>query len=240
MKELVFEPEVSEAARRVLLIEDESALARTLADMLQSQGYVVEKREDGAEGLEAASKGFFDLILLDVMLPSMDGYEVCRNLRRRGVDTPVLMLTARGEVKDKVVGFKTGADDYMAKPFDTEELQLRIDAMIRRATRAMDEDLRNYEVGGQRVDFARGRIIRGSETIALSDQESRLLQYFVENRRKVFSRDTLLKDVWGYKAVPTTRTVDVHIVWLRQKIEENPKKPRYIVTIHGQGYRFDG
>ena len=240
MKELVFEPEVSEAAHRILLIEDESTLARTLADMLQSQGYVVDRRADGAEGLEAASEGFFDLILLDVMLPSMDGYEVCRNLRRRGVDTPVLMLTARGEVRDKIVGFKTGADDYMAKPFDTEELQLRIDALIRRASRAMDENLRTYEFGGLRVDFARGRIIRGSETIGLSDQESRLLEYFVENRRKVISRDTLLKEVWGYKAVPTTRTVDVHIVWLRQKIEENPKKPRYIVTLHGQGYRFDG
>ena len=240
MKELVFEPGVSEATRRVLLIEDETALARTLGDMLESQGYVVEKCEDGAEGLEAATQECFDLILLDVMLPSMDGYGVCRNLRRRGVDTPVLMLTARGEVRDKVVGFKTGADDYLAKPFDTEELQLRIDALIRRTSRAMDEDLRTYEFGNLRVDFARGRISRGDETIELSDQESRLLQYFVENRRKVISRDTLLKDVWGYKAVPTTRTVDVHIVWLRQKIEEDSKKPRYIVTVHGQGYRFDG
>ena len=236
----MFEPKGGEATRRVLLIEDEAALARTLGDMIESQGYIVEKREDGAEGLEAATHECFDLVLLDVMLPSMDGFEVCRNLRRRGVDTPVLMLTARGEVRDKVVGFKTGADDYMGKPFDTEELQLRIDALIRRASRAIDEDLRTYEFGNLRVDFARGRIIRRGETTELSDQESRLLQYFVENRRKVISRDTLLKDVWGYKAVPTTRTVDVHIVGLRQKIEENPKKPHYIVTVQGQGYRFDG
>jgi two-component system alkaline phosphatase synthesis response regulator PhoP len=224
---------------KVLLVEDEPSLARTLGDLLRSQGYQVEMRSDGTEGLEAGSGEAFDLILLDLMLPSMNGFDVCRNLRRRGVNTPVLMLSARSEVADKVVGFKSGADDYVTKPFDTDEFQARMEALLRRTSRSMSDEW-SYEFGDVKVDFRRGRIVRDNRVVPLFDQECRLLRYFVEHRGQVLSRDTLLTEVWNYKAVPMTRTVDVHIVWLRQKVEADPKNPQFIRTVHGKGYRFDG
>ena len=239
MKELAFEPTAYSTPPRVLLIEDEPALTRTLGDLLRSQGYEVEMRSDGREGLEAGATEAFDLILLDLMLPSMNGFDVCRNLRGRGVDTPVLMLTARSEVADKVVGFKTGSDDYLTKPFDTEELEARMEALLRRTSRKVT-DKWSYEFGDVKVDFRKGRIVSDDRVVDLFDQECRLLRYFVEHRRQVLSRDILLTEVWDYKAVPMTRTVDVHVVWLRQKVEADPKNPQFIVTVHGKGYRFDG
>lgn len=239
MKELAFEPILPSRTPRVLLVEDEPSLARTLGDFLRSQGYEVDMRSDGAEGLEAGTDEAFDLILLDLMLPSMNGFDVCRNLRGRGVDTPVLMLTARSDVGDKVVGFKSGADDYVTKPFETAELQARMEALLRRSAKHVTDEW-SYEFGDVKVDFRKGRIVRDNRVVDLFDQECRLLRYFVEHRRQVLSRDTLLTEVWNYKAVPMTRTVDVHIVWLRQKVEADPKNPQFIKTVHGKGYRFDG
>jgi two-component system alkaline phosphatase synthesis response regulator PhoP len=226
--------------RRLLIVEDEAVLARTLADMLRAEGYEVEVRADGRQGFEAAIAGAYDLVLLDVMLPFMDGFEVAEALRRKGVGTPILMLTARDELNDKVTGLKSGADDYLTKPFEADELLARIEALLRRTSPKAGEDLRHFDFGGMRADFVNNRLIRKDQTIDLPDQESRLLRYFAEHRGEVVSRETLLKDVWDYTAVPFTRTVDVHVSWLRQKIEADPKDPRFIVTVHGRGYRFEG
>ena len=229
-----------ETRQRVFLGEDEPALARVLSDMLAGNGYDVESCADGQEALNSANDRSYDLIVLDVMLPSLDGFEVAARLRRSGTDTPILMLTARDELSDKVMGLKSGADDYLTKPFEAEELLARIEALLRRASRDLGSDLRTHDFGGMRIDFTRRKIIRDGETVDLSDQESSLLRYLIENRGKVVSRDTLLKEVWGYDTVPITRTVDVHIAWLRQKIEADAKSPRFIVTVHGKGYRFEG
>lgn len=230
----------AETRLRILLVEDEPSLARTLADLLGGSGYEVETCGDGEAALRIANERAYDLILLDVMLPSLDGFEVASGLRRRGVDTPILMLTARDELSDKVMGLKSGADDYVTKPFEAEELLARIEALLRRTSRELGSELRSYDFGGMRVDFTKRKVIRENETADLSDQESRLLRYLIENRGQVVSRDTLLKEVWGYDTVPITRTVDVHIAWLRQKVEADPRSPRFIVTVHGKGYRFDG
>jgi two-component system, OmpR family, alkaline phosphatase synthesis response regulator PhoP len=233
-------PETSTSHRRVLIIEDERVLARTLRDMLMAAGYEVDTREDGRLGFEAATAGAYDLILLDVMLPSMDGFEVAETLRRKGVATPILMLTARDDLDDKVSGLKSGADDYLTKPFEVDELMARIEALLRRTSPKAGGELRQFDFGGMRADFINNRLIRKDKTVDLPDQESRLLRYFAEHRGEVVSRETLLKEVWDYKAVPFTRTVDVHVSWLRQKIEADPKDPRFIVTVHGRGYRFEG
>lgn len=225
---------------RILLVEDEASLARAVGDMLRASGYDVEVSGDGALALKAANERSYDLIVLDVMLPSMDGFHVASELRRRGNNTPILMLTARDETEDKVGGLRAGADDYLTKPFEADELLARIEALMRRSARQSGPGLRTYDFGGMRVDFTKGRLIRDEKTTDLSEQECRLLQYLVENRSDVVSRDTLLREVWGYDTVPITRTVDVHIAWLRQKIEADPKQPRFIVTVHGRGYRFDG
>lgn len=232
--------ELSPAHRRVLIVEDEKVLARTLRDMLRAKGYEVETCGDGKEGADAAAAGAYDLILLDVMLPSMDGFEVAETLRRKGVGTPILMLTARDDLNDKVSGLKSGADDYLTKPFEADELLARIEALLRRTSPKAGSELRHFDFGGMRADFVNNRLIRKDKTIDLPDQESRLLRYFAEHRGEVVSRETLLRDVWDYKAVPFTRTVDVHVSWLRQKIEADPKDPRFIVTVHGRGYRFEG
>ena len=229
-----------ETRQRVFLVEDELALARALSDMLAGNGYDVESCADGQEALNSAKDRSYDLIVLDVMLPSLDGFEIAARLRRSGTDTPILMLTARDELSDKVMGLKSGADDYLTKPFEAEELLARIEALLRRASRDLGSDLRIHDFGGMRIDFTRRKIIRDGETVDLSDQESSLLWYLIENRGEVVSRDTLLKEVWGYDTVPITRTVDVHIAWLRQKIEADAKSPRFIVTVHGKGYRFEG
>jgi len=223
---------------RILLVEDEPNLRRTLTDLLRSDGYLVESSGDGVEGQELATKNPFDLIILDVMLPSRDGFEVCRRLRENGVNTPVLMLTARNELNNKVQGFKAGSDDYLTKPFETPELEARIEALLRRASRGARNQLKSYDFDGIHVDFARSELTKNGKSTALGEREARLLRYLIERKGTILSRDELLQEVWGYKSIPLTRTVDVHIAWLRQKIEDDPKNPRHIVTVHGQGYRF--
>ena len=223
---------------KILIIEDEAALVRILTDLLVRRGYEVQASFNGEDGLRNAASGKYDLIVLDVMLPRMDGFEVCRNLRKSGIRIPILMLTARGETFDKVTGFEGGADDYVTKPYDPDELLARIGALLRRASQTELEELRTFDFDGKRIDFVKSQLTRGKETIELSERESRLLRFFIQHRGEIVTRETLLHEVWGYQAVPFTRTVDVHIVWLRQKIEDDPRNPRHILTVHGQGYRF--
>jgi two-component system alkaline phosphatase synthesis response regulator PhoP len=225
--------------RRVLVVEDEPALVLTLSDRLRSEGHEVAVETDGDAAFEAARAGSFDLIVLDLALPGRSGLDVCRDLRREGVDTPILMLTARAELTDKVVGLKLGADDYLTKPFEMMELLARVEALLRRSGRALAGP-GAYAFGDVRVDFRKAEVWRDGEPVALSALEYKLLAYLVERRGMVLSRDELLDRVWGYDATPTTRTVDVHVAALRQKIEPNPAKPRWILTVHGLGYRFTG
>jgi two-component system alkaline phosphatase synthesis response regulator PhoP len=226
---------MSEALRRrILLVEDEESLVLTLTDRLVSEGYVVERAGDGDAALRMGARGRYDLMLLDVALPGKNGFDVCRDLRQRGVDTPILMLTARGQVIDRVLGLKLGADDYLTKPFEMMELLARIEVLFRRSrTAAAQPD--SYIFGDVRVDFRRAEVEREGRVVELSGLELRLLRYFVEHRGSLLSRDELLDKVWGYGATLATRTVDVHVASLRQKIgAEN------VVTVHGAGYKFVG
>ena len=223
----------------VLIVEDEEGLILTLTDRLVSEGFDVTSARDGKEGYEAASESKFDLIILDLMLPKMNGYDVCRDLRIAGVQTPILMLTARGETIDKVLGLKLGADDYLTKPFEVVELLARIEALLRRSSSQTNgHSVGEFRFGEVAIDFRRAEVKKGTEPLDLSAMEFKLLQYLIENRGAVHTRDHLLDAVWGYDAMPTTRTVDVHIAWLRQKLEENPKHPQFIQTVHGIGYKF--
>ena len=225
--------------KRILLIEDEPGLVLTLRDRLTKEGYSVEHSGDGESGLERAAGEPFDLVLLDVMLPRVNGFDVLRELRKRGVDTPVIMLTAKGQVVDKVVGLKLGADDYVTKPFEMMELLARIEAKLRRAPAAVHPS-EGYQFGEIRVDFRRAEVTRSGQPLELSAREFQLLKYFIEHRGATLTREELLNEVWGYNAMPSTRTVDVHVAWLRQKIEANQRHPQHILTVHGLGYKFAG
>ncbi len=223
--------------QRILLVEDEPGLVMTLTDRLTSEGYQVETAMDAHAGLARSSQEKFDLILLDVMLPGGSGFDVCRDLRQRGIKTPVIMLTARGQVIDKVLGLKIGADDYLTKPFEMLELLARMEVQLRKVEHpTVSSD--SYQFGDVNVDFRRAEIHRGDDLIELSAKEFKLLRYLIEHRGAALSRDELLNEVWGYDAAVTTRTVDVHIAGLRQKLEPNPRHPQFILTIHGIGYKF--
>jgi len=225
---------------RVLVVEDEPGLRLTLSDRLTSEGYEVDTASDGEAGLAQASRGGYDLIVLDVMLPRMNGFDVCREVRHRGVTTPILMLTARGQVVDRVVGLKLGADDYLTKPFETIELMARLEALLRRVPSGAQPGGDVYRFGDVVVDLRRVEVTKGGEPVELSAREFKLLRYFIEHRGAALSREALLAEVWGYDETPLTRTVDVHVAGLCQKIESNPKSPEYILTIHGLGYKFAG
>jgi two-component system alkaline phosphatase synthesis response regulator PhoP len=226
---------------KVLLVEDEPGLILTLTDRLESEGFAVETAADGESGERRAISGDFDLIILDVMLPKKNGLDVCRDLRRQNVSTPILMLTARGETIDKVLGLKLGADDYLTKPFEVLELLARIEALLRRSPQKnQNSQNETYNFGSVSIDFRRAEVRKDGLPVELSALEFKLLQHLIEHRGKMLSRDELLDEVWGYDATPTTRTVDVHIAWLRQKLEPNPRRPQYIITVHGLGYKFTG
>jgi two-component system alkaline phosphatase synthesis response regulator PhoP len=226
--------------QRILLVEDEPGLVMTLTDRLTSEGYAVESAQDAETGLVRASSGSFDLIILDVMLPGGSGFDVCRDLRQHGIKTPIIMLTARGQVIDKVLGLKIGADDYVTKPFEMMELLARVEVQLRRAAKVAPASLETFQFGDVRVDFRRAEVYRGQEVVELSAKEFRLLRYLIEHRGAALSRDELLNEVWGYDAAVSTRTVDVHVAWLRQKLEVNQRHPQFILTIHGLGYKFAG
>jgi two-component system, OmpR family, alkaline phosphatase synthesis response regulator PhoP len=227
---------------RILLVEDEEGLQLTITDRLESEGYVVARASEGHAGLQRALEEPFDLMILDVMLPGLNGFDLVRELRRRESGLPVLMLTARRQLVDKVVGLKLGADDYLTKPFEMAELQARVEARLRRdrPTAGGGQAPDSWRFGDVRVDFKSAEVRRASEPVALSAKEFQLLRFFVAHRGELLTRDRLLDEVWGYDAMPTTRTVDVHVGWLRRKLEPNPRAPQFILTVHGLGYKFTG
>ena len=225
--------------RRVLLVEDEPGLVLTLTDRLRSEGFEVAAAQDGKSGFALAAGEAWDVILLDVMLPGMNGFDLCRDLRQKGIRTPVIMLTARGQVIDKVLGLKLGADDYLTKPFDMLELLARIEVQLRRSAPGPSGD-HEFRFGDVVIDTRKAEVTRAGAALDLSAREFLLLKYFLEHRGDTLSREQLLNEVWGYNSVPSTRTVDVHVAWLRQKIEPNPRHPQYILTVHGLGYKFAG
>jgi len=220
----------------ILLVEDEEDLRMTLTDRLKAEGYAVNAAQDGEEGYKKALRLSFDLIILDVMLPKKNGLDVCRDIRQAGCATPVLMLTARNQTVDKVVGLKLGADDYLAKPFETVELMARIEALLRRAASPRRSGVRN--IGSLVIDLPGTTVTRGGKPVNLSAREFRLLQFFVEHEGETLSRADILVQVWGYEGDALTRTVDVHVASLRQKLERNPKAPELLVTVPGIGYRW--
>jgi two-component system, OmpR family, alkaline phosphatase synthesis response regulator PhoP len=225
--------------RRILLIEDEPTLSLLLRERLEREGYGVAACTDGEQGLAQAIGGTFDLLLLDIKLPGRNGFDVCRELRRRSVNVPVLMLTARGDVNDRVKGLKMGADDYLVKPFEVVELLARMEALLRRANNVPPQLIDPlFCFANVTVDLRKEEVFRDGSPIELTAREFGLLRYFVSHPDERISRETLLKQVWGYQGLPNTRTVDVHVSQLRQKLESNPKVPRHILTAHRSGYKF--
>ena len=225
---------------RLLLVEDEPGLQLALCDRLTSEGYSVVTAGDGPTAITRATGEPFDIIVLDVMLPGIDGFGVARTIRQHGVQTPILMLTARTQVVDRVVGLKLGADDYLTKPFETIELLARLEALLRRAPASSGVTLERYQFGDVTVDVRKAEVTVNGKPVDLAAKEFLLLRYFIEHRGATISRDELLHQVWDYQTTPSTRTVDVHVAWLRQKLEPNPRVPRYILTVHGMGYKFAG
>lgn len=222
----------------ILLVEDEAGLRMTLGDRLATEGYAVDYAGNGDEAFEKATRMPFDLILLDVMLPRRSGFDVCRDIRQAGLITPILMLTARGQTVDKVLGLKIGADDYLTKPFEMMELMARIEALLRRAPAKTVAQQGPLQIGALSVDLRGTTVSRDRKPVRLSAREFQLLRYFIEHRGTTLSRDNILRDVWGYSADTFTRTVDVHVASLRQKLEKDPKQPELILTVQGLGYKF--
>lgn len=225
---------------RILLVEDELGIRLTVVDRLVREGYQVEEAEDGRTALRLGCQGGVDLIILDLMLPEKPGLEVCSELRAVGVSTPILMLTAKGQLMDKVEGLRMGADDYLVKPFEMLELLARVEALLRRDGEwGIPSRDRIFRFGDVLVDPKQAAVFRSGERLKLSAKEYHLLLYLVRHPKQAMTRPRLLKEVWQYRTQLTTRTVDVHVGWLRQKIEPDPKKPRWIVTRHGLGYIFN-
>lgn len=223
---------------RILLIEDEPGLVLTVSDLLTAEGHTVESATDGESGLQRAIHEDFDLIILDVMLPKKNGFTVCQELRQQGRDIAILMLTAKTQVTDRVVGLKLGADDYLTKPFDPFELLARVEALLRRVRKGGLVPVRTFQFENIEVDFETGAVQKSGVPVSLAAKELQLLQYLVNQRGRIVPREELLQKVWEYQSDVNSRTVDVHVAWLRQKLEENPQNPRYIQTVRGKGYRF--
>jgi len=226
-------------AKRILVVDDEPTLVATVKYNLEREGYSVDTATDGESALDKARRGRPDLVILDVMLPVIDGFEVCRLLRRE-MNVPIIMLTAKTEEVDRVVGLEIGADDYVTKPFSMRELMARVKALLRRSTAEASEQRETLSSGDVEIDLRRREASRAGERLLLKPKELELLTFFLENRGRAFTREQLLDQVWGYDFVGGTRTVDVHVNWLRQKIEVEPAKPTRLVTVRGTGYRFDG
>ncbi len=223
---------------KILLIEDEPGLVLTLSDLLSAEGYDVDTESDGNSGFAKALAGGFDLIVLDVMLPGKNGFEVCKELRESGAGVAILMLTARAQVVDRVEGLKLGADDYLIKPFDPDELLARIEALLRRVNKDNVAPVNRFQFGRVQADFETGEILRDGVPVNMAAKELQLLRYLVDRRGSVVSRDELLEKVWEYQPSVSSRTVDVHLAWIRQKLEDNPQSPRHFHTVRGVGYRF--
>ena len=230
-----------EAHRRakILVVEDEPAMVAGLRDNFEFEGYEVITARDGIEGLERALDESPDLVVLDVMMPRMSGLEVCKQLRAKRASLPIIMLTARGQEVDKVVGLELGADDYVTKPFSIRELLARVKSVLRR-TAVLPKDKEQHSFADVEVDLRRCRVLRSGKALDISSKEFDLLKYFICHSGETLSRDRLLDEVWGYENFPTTRTVDAHIVRIRQKLEPVPEQPRFFLTVHGVGYKFVG
>jgi DNA-binding response OmpR family regulator len=225
--------------RRVLIVEDDQAMAVALRDGFEYEGYTVLVAGDGASGLRVAFDREWDLIILDVMLPKLSGFDFCKQLRNAGHDTPIIMLTARGQEIDKVLGLKSGADDYVTKPFSFLELLARVEAVLRRSAKR-PETREACQFGDVTLNFHTLEASKGGRPLPLSPREFQILDYLIAHRGETVTREQLLAVVWGYEGFPLTRTVDVHIAKLRQKIEDTPSTPRYVITVHRIGYKFIG
>jgi DNA-binding response OmpR family regulator len=224
---------------RILLVEDEVGVAIVVSDMLRAEGHQVEAVNEGNAGLRCATSSKFDLLILDVMLPGMNGFEICHAARERGFDGAILMLTARGQIPDRVQGLKTGADDYLVKPFDPDELLARVGALLRRVNKEQLTPVMHIEFGDVSADFAKMEFHKAGVPVSLAAKEAELLRFLVNHRGQVVSRESILRNVWEGQQFITERTVDVHVAWLRQKLENNPQSPRHILTARGEGYRFN-
>ena len=224
---------------KILVVEDEPNMVAGLRDNFEFEGYEVITARDGVEGLQRALEESPDLVVLDVMMPHLSGLEVCRQLRAKRASIPIIMLTARGQEIDKVVGLELGADDYVTKPFSIRELLARVKAILRR-TDVLPKNQDQHSFGGIEVDLRRRRVLKSGKALDISSKEFELLKYFICHSGETLSRDRLLEDVWGYENYPTTRTVDTHLMRLRQKLEPDPEQPQYFLTVHGTGYRFVG
>jgi two-component system alkaline phosphatase synthesis response regulator PhoP len=224
---------------RILLVEDAPDVQLIVADLLRGHGHEVLVSGNGGEGLRAAAEQQFDLMILDVMLPGINGFDLCRAVRERGFDGGILMLTARAQVDDRVEGLRTGADDYLIKPFDSKELLARVSALLRRLGKTPLTPVQQYQFGDVTVDFERREVLRGGAMVNLAAKELQLLRQLIDHRGQVLSGERLLARVWHDQPFIGSRTVDVHVAWLRQKLEENPQTPRYIVTVRGEGYCFE-
>jgi DNA-binding response OmpR family regulator len=223
---------------RILIIEDELPMRRALEDVLQAEGYRVLSAADGQSGLQRALEEKPDLVLLDIMMPKLDGFAVCGELRRLGQTVPILMLTAKGQVEDRVTGLDAGADDYLTKPFSTDELLARVRALLRRTRRQTQTPVR-LKLGEVEIDLARQTAVRGRKVLHLTAKEFAMLRLLAEAAGEPVSRERFLDAVWGYTAFPTTRTVDNHIASLRSKLEPDPDAPQWLKTVHGVGYRLE-
>jgi two-component system alkaline phosphatase synthesis response regulator PhoP len=223
---------------RILIVDDEPEMVRGLEDNFRFEGYQTLAARTGKEGLALALSEVPDLILLDIMMPEMSGWDVLRALRQKGLDVPVIMLSARGEEVDRILGLELGADDYVTKPFSLRELLARVRAVLRRPGPRLKFE--EFAFGDVRIRLRGRQVFKAGQEVRLTRKEFDLLRYLVEHRGEVVTRDRLLDEVWGYEQFPTTRTVDTHILRLRQKFEKNPEHPAWILTVHGQGYRFAG
>jgi two-component system alkaline phosphatase synthesis response regulator PhoP len=223
---------------RILFVEDEPGVVRVVADLLRAEGHAVETAKDGTAGLRRATEESFDLLILDVMLPGAGGFEICHAARERGFDGAILMLTAKGQVRDRVQGLRTGADDYLVKPFDPDELVARVSALLRRVHKEQLTPVMRVEFGDNTADFARMEFSRKGRRLDLAAKEAELLRFLINHRGQALTRERILNQVWKEQPHITPRTVDVHIAWLRQKLEDDPQTPKHILTLRGEGYRF--
>jgi DNA-binding response OmpR family regulator len=224
--------------RKILIVEDDAAILCGLSESLNQQHYEIETATDGEEGFKKARKKNVDLIVLDLMLPKMNGEEICRKLRDEGVNTPIMILTSKNEEASKVLVLELGADDYVTKPFSLLELQARVKALLRRGTSSV-EKVNEFLFGNVKVDFKKHEVVKKGKKVKLTEREFKLLKYLIEHRGEVITRDMLLDQVWGYDSFPTTRTVDNYILLIRHKIEDNPSRPKFILTVHTSGYKFN-
>lgn len=223
---------------RILIVEDEPQMRRGLKDNLEFEGHEVDFAEDGAIGLEKILRNPYDLIVLDIMLPRISGFDVCKKVREKGIKVPIIMLTAKGEEIDKVLGLELGADDYITKPFSLREFLARIRAVLRRTEDRRDDQRQRIQIGALEVDFSAYDAFLNGRPVAMSHKEFEILKYLWQHQGQTVSRDQLLNDVWGYEDFPTTRTVDNFMLKLRKRVEKDPAHPRYILTVHGIGYKL--